>query len=60
MRNDGLTFHIEELKHRHSHLELELNHLLYSHGDELQIQELKKQKLRLKDEITLLESKING
>jgi len=60
MSNDGLKLHIVALKHKHHHLELELNDLINHHGDELEIQELKKQKLKLKDEITLLETQING
>jgi hypothetical protein len=58
MRNDGLKLHIVELKHKHHHIEKELNDLINHHGDELQIQELKKQKLKLKDEITLLETQL--
>lgn len=60
MNNDGLKLHVAAMKHKHHHLELELNQLIYTHGDELQIQELKKQKLKLKDEITLLETQLNG
>ena len=60
MSNDGLKLHIATLKHKHHHLELELNQLVYTHGDELKIQEMKKQKLKLKDEITSLETQLNG
>jgi len=52
MKGDKLKLHIAELKHKHHHLELELNQLLYTHGDDLKIQELKKRKLKLKEEIT--------
>ena len=53
MKGDKLKLHIAELKHKHHHLELEINKLVYLHGDELKIQELKKRKLKLKDEIEL-------
>jgi hypothetical protein len=60
MSDDGLKLHIVALKHKHHNLQLEINELVYTHGDELKIQELKKQKLRLKEEITQLETQING
>ena len=58
MKGDKLKLHIAELKHKHHHLELELNQLVYTHGDDLKIQELKKRKLKLKDEIELHESQL--
>jgi hypothetical protein len=58
MKGDKLKLHIAELKHKHHHLSLELNQLLYTHGDDLKIQELKKRKLKLKDEIELHESQL--
>jgi hypothetical protein len=58
MKGDKLKLHIVELKHKHHHLELELNQLVYTHGDDLAIQELKKRKLKLKDEIELHESQL--
>ena len=58
MSDDGLKMHIVALKHKHHNLDLELNELVYTHSDELKIQELKKQKLKLKDEIELFESKL--
>jgi hypothetical protein len=60
MSNDGLKLHIATLKHKHHHLQQKINELVYTHGDELEIQELKKQKLKLKDEITSLENQISG
>lgn len=50
--------HINELRNRHSRLEKEINMLMYTHQPEEKISELKKEKLRLKDEITSLERKI--
>jgi hypothetical protein len=58
MKGDKLKLHIAELKHKHHHLELELNQLVYTHADDLKIQELKKRKLKLKDEIELHESQL--
>lgn len=58
MKGDKLKLHIAELKHKHHHLELEINKLVYLHGDELKIQELKKRKLKLKDEIELHEAQL--
>lgn len=51
MNNDKLKLHIIELKHKHHHLDLELNELIHTRGDEMKIQELKKRKLKLKEEI---------
>jgi hypothetical protein len=58
MVNDGLKMHVIGLKHKHHNLELELNELIKSHGDELEIQRLKKQKLTLKDQIATFEAQI--
>jgi hypothetical protein len=58
MKGDKLKLHIAELKHKHHHLGLEINKLVYLHGGELKIQELKKRKLKLKDEIELHESQL--
>lgn len=58
MSNDGLKMHIAELKHKHHNLDLEINELIHTHGDELKIQELKKRKLKLKEEITRYEQQL--
>jgi hypothetical protein len=58
MSDDGLKLHVASLKHKHHNLQLEINELVYTHGDELKIQELKKQKLNLKEEIELHESRL--
>lgn len=58
MNNDKLKLHIIELKHKHHHLDLELNELIHTHGDEMKIQELKKRKLKLKEEITHYEQQL--
>jgi hypothetical protein len=58
MSDDGLKLHIIELKHKHHLLEQEISDLMNSHGDELEIHELKKRKLHLKDEIVKFEAKL--
>ena len=58
MKGDKLKLHIAQLKHKHHHLELELNQLVYTHGDDLKIQELKKRKLKLKEEIINYEQQL--
>jgi hypothetical protein len=58
MKGDKLKLHIAELKHKHHNLDLEINELVYLHGDELKIQELKKRKLKLKEEITNYEQQL--
>lgn len=58
MKGDKLKVHIAELKHKHHNLELEINEMINSHGDELKIQELKKNKLKLKDEIAAYEQQL--
>lgn len=58
MNGDKLKLHIAGLKHKHHHLELEINQLVYTHGDEMKIQELKKRKLKLKEEITNYEQQL--
>ena len=58
MKGDKLKLHIVELKHKHHHLELEINHLVYTHADDLKIQELKKRKLKLKEEIINYEQQL--
>jgi hypothetical protein len=59
MKGDKLKLHIAQLKHKHHHLELELNQLVYTHGDDLKIQELKKRKLKLKEEIIQYEQQLD-
>lgn len=58
MKGDKLKLHIAELKHKHHHLDLEINKLVYLRGDEMKIQELKKRKLKLKEEITDYEQQL--
>ena len=50
--------HINQLRNKHSHLQQEINMLVYTHQAEEKISELKKEKLRIKDEITEFERKL--
>ncbi|MEW6089923.1 YdcH family protein [Parvibaculum sp.] len=53
----ALESHIAELRDRHKALEREIeNQIQHPSSDDLQIAELKKQKLRLKEEIERLSS----
>ena len=53
----SLEVHIHELHERHRQLEAEIDHeILSPSGDDLAIAELKKRKLRLKEEIERLEA----
>lgn len=60
MKGDKLKLHIVELKHKHHNLELQINEMLYTHGDDLEIQKLKKEKLKLKDEIERYEHQLKN
>jgi hypothetical protein len=53
----SLGAHLQELKKKHAHLSAKVEEAQRSPGiDDLSIRELKKEKLRLKEEITRLDS----
>lgn len=59
MDNKNIKLKIYELKIEHKDLEDSINLIKEKHFvDELQIQRIKKRKLRIKDEINILESKL--
>ena len=58
MKGDKLKLHIAELKHKHHNMELELHELMHNHGDDVIIRDLKKQKLKLKEEISIHEHRL--
>lgn len=58
MNKDKLKKHINELRNKHSTLQQEINMLVYTHQPEEKIAALKKEKLRIKDEIATLERKM--
>ena len=52
--------HITELQHKHEHLQHELNEAINSHQSDQKVAELKKEKLRIKDEIDTCTRKLHG
>jgi len=48
----GVEAHLDELNEKHRNLELAIDaEMSRPHGDDLKVQELKREKLKLKDEI---------
>lgn len=58
MSNEKVKKHIENLRNRHYHLELEINRLVHVRAPNEDIVRLKKEKLHLKEEIESLEKKV--
>jgi len=56
---EKLIHYVESLKEKHDELDKRINQLYLSRADDIQVEELKKQKLRLKDEIEKNNKKIN-
>jgi hypothetical protein len=53
----SLGSHLQELKKKHAHLSVKVEQAQRSPGiDDLKVRELKKEKLRLKEEISRLDS----
>ncbi|WP_421726359.1 YdcH family protein [Bauldia sp.] len=56
----AMNSHLDELERRHQALEREIEEAIAHPGsDDLEISELKKRKLRLKDEITRLKTTLH-
>lgn len=55
---DGMVQCLEELRTRHRELDQTIEDLKSSGGDDIRVMSLKREKLRLKDSITWLSSKI--
>jgi hypothetical protein len=55
---DGMVQRLEELRTRHRELDQTIEDLKSSGGDDIRVMSLKREKLRLKDSITWLSSKI--
>lgn len=55
---DGMVRQLEELRVRHRDLDLAIEQLKSEGGDDVRIMALKREKLRLKDRIVWLSSKI--
>jgi hypothetical protein len=58
MSDEKLKNHIEQLKRKHYNIQLEINQLIHTHGPEDEINRLKKEKLRIKDELENYERKL--
>ncbi len=56
--NDGLLRRLHELRSEHRDLDTVIGRLIDDRHDALQLQRLKKRKLKLKDEILWLESRL--
>ena len=54
-----LIHHIETLKEKHDALDAQIKELYEHHANDLKVEELKKKKLKLKDEIQLNQTKLN-
>jgi len=54
-----LIHHIETLKEKHDALDAQIKELYDHHTDNFKVEELKKKKLKLKDEIQLNQTKLN-
>jgi hypothetical protein len=59
MNDEKLKNHIEQLKRKHYNIQLEINQLIHTHGPEDEINRLKKEKLRIKDELENCERKLS-
>jgi hypothetical protein len=59
MNDEKLKNHIEQLKRKHYNTQLEINQLIHTHGPEDEINRLKKEKLRIKDELRNCEYKLS-
>lgn len=54
-----MIHHIESLRERHEELDVKISDLYQHHADDMKVEELKKKKLKLKDEIEQSLSKLN-
>ena len=59
MSDEKLKRHMEQLKIRHFRIQQEINQLIHTHGPEDEINRLKKEKLRNKDELENCEHKLS-
>jgi hypothetical protein len=59
MSDEKLKNHIEQLKTKHYRIQQEINQLIHTHGPDDKIHRLKKEKLRIKDELENCEHKLS-
>lgn len=58
MSDEKLKTHMDQLKSKHYRIQLKINQLIHTHGPEDEINRLKKEKLRIKDELENCERKL--
>lgn len=51
MSNEKLKTHMDMLRNKHYRIQQEINQLIHTHGPDDEIHRLKKEKLRIKDEL---------
>ena len=59
MSDEKLKNHIEQLKTKHYRIQQEINQLIHTHGPDDEINRLKKEKLRIKDELENYEHRLS-
>ena len=59
MTREKLIHHIESLREKHDLLDKQIQNLYEHHTDDLKVEKLKKEKLKLKDEIELTSKKLS-
>ena len=60
MTREKLIHHVEHLKEKHDKLDRQIKELYEHHADDFKVEDLKKQKLKLSDEIEQTNKKINN
>lgn len=59
MTREKLIHHVEHLKEKHDDLDKKISDMYKHHADDFKVEDLKKQKLKLRDEIEQTNRKIN-
>jgi hypothetical protein len=57
---EKLIHHVEHLKEKHDNLDKQIKELYEHHTEDLKVEELKKKKLKLKDEIEQTNKRISS
>lgn len=58
MNDEKLKKHMDQLKSKHTKIQHDIDQLVHSHGPDDEIHRLKKEKLRIKDELEDCERKL--
>jgi uncharacterized protein YdcH (DUF465 family) len=58
MSKEKLKNHVQQLKSKHTTLQNQIDRLVQTHGPEHELVQLKKEKLRIKDELEEFERKL--